>query len=316
MSSLGLFVLGLFLLLLGGDSALRAVSGLAQKFGLAPFKTGLLLMGAASSLPTLALAAYAQAAGQSGLALGSALGASVASLGLCLGVAALLAPIAAAMRVFALQWVAVLAACGLLLLFGSGGSIAPWQGGVLLGAFVLVLALVLHQAAREDAPVQAEVAKFAVTSTMLVQNLLRFAFAAGLLYLGSRLVVGAAPDVGASLGLKPLVLGLALAAFGGALPQLACVLMSSLNGLGNVVVGQALGVCLFNLLFVVGAMAVQGGVPAATGVASFAPAAVMAFALALLPLSSGRLTISRRFGFGLLLAFAAWLVLLFAVGSR
>jgi Ca2+/Na+ antiporter len=92
--------------------------------------------------------------------------------------------------------------------------------------------------------------------------------------------------------------------------------MSSLNGLGNVVVGQALGVCLFNLLFVVGAMALQGGVPAATGVASFAPAAVMAFALALFPLASGRLVLSRRFGIGLLLAFAAWLALLLVFGSR
>jgi cation:H+ antiporter len=316
MSSLGLFVLGLFLLLLGGDSALRAVSGLAQKFGLAPFKTGLLLMGAASSLPTLALAAYAQAAGQPDLALGSAVGASVASLGLCLGVAALIAPLSAAMRLFPLQWVSVLVACGLLLLFASLGSIAPWQGGVLLAAFVAVLAFVFQRGAREDAPVQAEVAKFAVTSTMLVQNLVRFAFAAGLLYLGSRLVVGAAPEVGASLGLNPLVLGLAVAALGGALPQLASVLMSSLNGLGNVVVGQALGVCLFNLLFVVGAMAVQGDVPAPTGVASFAPAAVMAFALALFPLSGGRLAISRRFGIGLLMAFAAWLVLLFVFGTR
>ena len=220
------------------------------------------------------------------------------------------------MRVFPLQWVAVLVACGLLLVFGTGGSIAPWQGGVLLAAFVLVLAMVLKQAAREAAPVQAEVAKFAITSTILVQNLVRFLFAAGLLYLGSRLVVNAAPDVGASLGLNPLVLGLALAAFGGALPQLASVLMSSLSDLGHVVVGQALGVCLFNLLFVVGAMAVQGGVPAATGVASFAPAAVMAFALALFPLSGGQLSISRRFGMGLLLAFAAWLVLLFVFGSR
>jgi cation:H+ antiporter len=210
----------------------------------------------------------------------------------------------------------VLVACGLVLLFSSGGSIVPWQGGVLLAVFVVVLVLVLHRGAGEAAPVQAELAKFAVTSTMLVQNLVRFAFAAGLLFFGSRLVVGAAPDVGATLGLDPLVLGLALAALGGALPQLASVLMSSLNGLGNVVVGQALGICLFNLLFVVGAMAVQGGVPAATGIGSFAPAAVMAFALALFPLSGGRLGLSRRFGIGLLLAFAAWLVLLLAFGSR
>ena len=316
MSSLGVFVLGLFLLLLGGDSALRAVSGLLQKFGLAPFRTGLLLMGAVSSLPVLALAAYAQAAGQPDLALGAALGASVASLGLCLAVAALVAPLAAAMRLFPVQWVLLLVACGLLLLFGSDGRIAAWEGGVLLAMFVAALSLLFHFGAREEAAVQKEVAQFAVTSTMLVQNLLRFAFAAGLLYFGSRLVVGASAEVGAALGLDPLVLGLALAGFGGALPQLASVLMSSLNGLGNVVLGQALGVCLFNLLFVLGALAVQGGIAAPTGIASYAPAAVMAFALALFPLSAGRIAISRRFGIGLLLAFGLWLALLIAFASR
>lgn len=316
MSSLGLFVLGLFLLMLGGDSALRAVSGLAQKFGLSPFRTGLLLMAAASSLPVLALAAYAQAAGQPALALGSAIGASVASLGLCLAVSALVAPLAAAMRLFPMQWVCVLMACGLLLLFASDGRIAIWEGGVLLAGFVLTLSLVFQQGSREDSAVQKEVASFAVTSTMLVQNLLRLAFAAGLLYLGSRFLVGAAPEVGASVGLDPMLLGLSLAAFAGALPQLASVLMSSLNGLGNVVVGQALGICLFNLLFVVGALAVQGGIAAPAGIAGFAPVAVMAFALALFPLSRGRLLLSRRLGTGLLMAFGLWLVVLIVFASR
>lgn len=316
MSSFGLFVLGLFLLLLGGDSALRAVAGLAQKFGVSPFRTGLLLMAAATSLPTLVLAGYAQAAGQPGLALGSAWGAGVASLGLGLGVAALIAPLAVSMRSFSLQWVFIVAACGLLLLFGSDGRFATWEGAVLLLAFVLAQALVFQQAAKEAAPVQGEIAKFAVTSTMLVQNLVRLAFAAGLLYFGSRLLVTAAPQVGLALGVNPMLLGLALAAFGGALPQLASVLMSSLNGMAHVVVSQALGVCLFNLLFVTGALALQGEMSTPLGPGSFAPAAAMAFALALFPLSAGRASISRRFGLGLVLAFGLWLVLLLVFASR
>ncbi len=316
MSSLGLFVLGLFLLMLGGDSALRAVSGLAQKFGMSAFKAGLLLMTAASALPVLALAAYAQAAGQGELAVGAAVGASVASLGLGLGVAALMGPLVAAMRGFPLQWVLVLVACGLLLLFAGDGLVVRWEGAVLVLAFALGLGVVLQQGAREDAATQAEVAKFAVTSTMLVQNLLRFAFAAALLYFGSRLLVAAAPAVALALGVTPAVLGLSLAAFAGALPQLASVLMARMNGLGNVVVGQALGICLFNLLFVIGAMAVQGDVATPTGVARFAPAAVMAFALALFPLSGGRLAISRRFGVGLMAGFALWLALMFVFAAR
>jgi Ca2+/Na+ antiporter len=38
------FVLGLVLLALGGDSIVRAASGLAQRFGASPFVAGLLLV--------------------------------------------------------------------------------------------------------------------------------------------------------------------------------------------------------------------------------------------------------------------------------
>ena len=38
------FLLGLLLLALGGDSIVKAVSGLAQRFGASPFTAGLLLL--------------------------------------------------------------------------------------------------------------------------------------------------------------------------------------------------------------------------------------------------------------------------------
>ena len=51
------FVLGLVLLALGGDSIVRAASGLAQRFGASPFVAGLLLV--AFGPQTLALAGRA-----------------------------------------------------------------------------------------------------------------------------------------------------------------------------------------------------------------------------------------------------------------
>ncbi len=49
------FLLGLLLLALGGDSIVKAVSGLAQRFGASPFTAGLLLLGVTTSLPELAV---------------------------------------------------------------------------------------------------------------------------------------------------------------------------------------------------------------------------------------------------------------------
>ena len=65
---LGWFFGGLALLLLGGDSLVKGVSGFAQKVGMPPFKAGLFLLAFATSLPELAVNARAVWAGHTDLA--------------------------------------------------------------------------------------------------------------------------------------------------------------------------------------------------------------------------------------------------------
>jgi cation:H+ antiporter len=258
-------------------------------------------------VPELAVNAYALQAGQTDLALGNAVGSNIVNIGLTLGLAALVAPLLVTMRLLAAQVVFVLVASGLVLMFGLDGAISRLEGGVLLAGFIGFLAFVAVRGRQESAGVQAELSSFAVTSTGLVQNLVRFAFAAALLFFGSRLVVQNAPEIGLALGLGPLVTGLTLVAIGTALPEIAVAAMAARNGQGDVVVGQALGACLFNLLFIIGGMALLRPVPLPASFVGFELPAAMAFALLLYPLLGGDLKISRREGSWLLLAFAAWL---------
>src|SRR2546427_11464977 len=64
----------------------------AQRFGATPFTAGLLLLGVATSLPELAVNARALAVGQPELALGNAVGSSIAKLRPTPAMAALCAP--------------------------------------------------------------------------------------------------------------------------------------------------------------------------------------------------------------------------------
>ena len=115
-------LLGLLLLALGGDSIVKAVSGLAQRFGASPFTAGLLLLGVATSLPELAVNARALAVGQPELALGNAVGSSITNLGLTLAVAAMAAPLLLRARLQTVLWWSLLAAGVLLILFGLDGG--------------------------------------------------------------------------------------------------------------------------------------------------------------------------------------------------
>ncbi len=306
-SAVGMFALGIFLLLLGADSLLRGASGLAQRAGVSPFRAGLLLVGVVFSIPELVVNTYAMAAGHADLALGNAIGSNIVNIGLTLGVAALVAPLLASMRLLAVEVVLVLVSTGAVLLFGLDGVIARWEGAALLLGFAAFVVLFFRRGSTEAPAVQVEIAAHATTSSNLGQNLLRLAMAAVMLYFGSRLVVLNALPIGLALGMAPMVTGLLVVAIGTALPEMVIAALAAAKGQGNVVVASVLGACLFNLLFVVGGMAAWQPLALPASFLRLELPAAMAFALMLYPVLMGDLDIKRREGALLVLAFAAWL---------
>lgn len=303
----GYFALGIFLLLLGGDSAVKGASGLAQRLGLSPFATGLMLVAFATSLPELAINAYALKQGQVELALGNAVGSNIVNIGLTLAMAALAAPLALRMRLLASKLVFVLVATGAVLFFSLDGRLAAWEGGMLCLGFVAALWHYSRRGALEDEGVKAQFIAFAETRTGLMQNLARLAIAAVVLYFGSKLIVQSAPVLGQALGLGPLVVGLTVVAIGTALPEVAVAVIASRQGQGDVVAGQVLGACLVNLLLIVGGMAAIQPLAIPASLVTLELPAAMAFALALYPIIGGDLNVSRREAGILLALFVGWL---------
>ncbi len=309
------FLLGLLLLALGGDSIVKAVSGLAQRFGASPFTAGLLLLGVTTSLPELAVNARALAVGQPELALGNAVGSSIVNLGLTLAVAAMAAPLLLRARLQTVLWWSLLAAGVLLILFGLDGGLARWEGGILLAGFIVVQVLLLRRGRSESAEVQVAIAESALSRTSLPLNVLRVLIAALTLYWGARLVVGAAADFGAALGWTPLLVGLLPVAIGTALPEVATAIAAARRGHGDMVLGHVLGSSVVNLLLVIGAMAVLQPLALPASFVRLELPALLAFALVLYPMLRGDLKISRGEGVILLVAFVGWFVLELLLGG-
>ncbi len=309
MEAWGYFLVGLLLLALGGDSIVKGVSGLAQRFGVSPFIAGLLLLAFGTSLPELVVNARAVWVGSQELALGNAVGSNIVNLGLTLGVAACVAPLLVHMRVLASMLVLLAVATLLVIVFGLDGVISRVEGGLLLLAFVGLLGFLLARAPREGEPVRAGVAAYAGTHATLWMNLLRFVVAAVLLYFGARWIVQAAPVIGAGWGLSPLLTGLLPVAIATALPEVAAAAAAARRGHGDMVLGHVIGSSLFNLLVVVGGMAAFRPMPLPESFVRLELPAAIAFVLVLYPLLKGDLRISRGEGGFLLLAFAGWIVL-------
>lgn len=305
--SIGLFFGGLLLLLLGGDSAIRGISGFSQRFGLSGFKTGVLMMLFATSIPELAVNAYAIFTGHPEIALGNAIGSNIVNIGLTLALAAIAAPLVLGMRSLALQIVFLLVATGMVLLFGLDGSLQQWEGMVLLLAFAVSVFVIMQRANNENAEVKKEVEDTFETNTSPLMNATRVLIGAALLFFGAKLVIEAAPVIGLSLGFGPLLTGLTIVAIGTALPEVVMGVLAARSGKPNLVAGLVLGACLFNLLFVIGGMAVIQPIAMPASFVGFELPAAMAFTLALYPILGGDLRINRNEGFILFALFLAWL---------
>jgi cation:H+ antiporter len=312
LGDLGWFIGGLVLLLLGGDSMVKGVSGFAQSLGVVPHRAGLYLLAFATSIPELAVNAYAIGVGQPDLALGNAVGSNIVNIGLTLGVAAVAAPLVVRMRLVATQVVLLLVAGGAVLLFGLDGTLARWEGGVLLAGFAGLLALYAARIGNEEATVTAELAEYADTAPGMARNLVRIVVAGAVLYLGARWIVGAVMPadghvgLAAALGFGPLLAGLLVVAIGTAVPEAAMAVIAARAGQGNVVAGHVLGASLFNFLLVLGGMAVIRPLALPASFVTVEVPAAMAFALALYPLLAGDLRLSRRDGGVLLGLFVLW----------
>ncbi len=309
LAATGMFLLGLLLLALGGDSIVKAASGLAQRLGASPFVAGLLLVAFGTSLPELVVNARAAAIGNPELALGNAIGSNIANLGLTLGVAALFAPLLVRARLLSPLLVLLAVASLALIVFGLDGQVSRVEGGVLLLAFVAVVAWLLRGGRGEIDAVRAEIADFAITPTGLGLNLIRVAIAGALLYYGARWVVDGALVIGQGLGMSALLAGLLPVAIGTALPEVAAAMAAARRGQGDMVLGHVIGSSLFNLLVIVGGMAVLQPLALPASFVRLELPAAIAFVLVLYPMLRGDLRISRREGGFLLAAFAGWVVL-------
>jgi cation:H+ antiporter len=210
--------------------------------------------------------------------------------------------------VLAVEGVFLLVASGLVLFFGLDGEVSRAEGGVLLLGFVAFLVFVFTRGRDEADEVRQELEKYVRTGTGLMQNLARLVIGAAVLFFGSRYVVTNASVIGQGLGFGAALTGLTVVAAGTALPDVATAVLAARQGQGNVVAGQVLGACLFNLLVVVGGMAAIHPLAIPASFMRIELPAAMAFVLALYPVLTPNSRVGRREGGIVLALFAAWLV--------
>ncbi len=314
---------GLLLLAFGGEVLLRGAIGVANNLGLSPMLIGLTVVAFATSMPELVVTITAGLEDVTDIGVGNVVGSNIANILLILGVAAIISPIATKPKLVLRDCLAVLAATAMFVGFAYYGELSFLHGVVMIAVLIgYVWYSYRTDASRNgsDAPedvlagLDEEVTEEieSAPKSVMVAVLLVLGGITGLV-LGSELLVRGAVQIARAAGVSETVIGLTLVAFGTSLPELATSITAAIRGHTEVALGNALGSNLFNILLILGVLAMVTPFHVDAAVLGFDVWIMAAVSLMVVPLIMFRGQIGRRSGLIFLLLYGLYITYQFGV---
>jgi cation:H+ antiporter len=318
MSDALLLVLGMLLLVGGGDALVRGAASLARQFGVSPLVVGLTVVAFGTSAPELAVNVSAALGGSGELSFGNIVGSNIANIGLVIGLTALIRPVTMHLAIITREipmmtlasLAALLMASDLTLGEGDADAFGRADGYMLLLLFSVFVYYTVNDALKERSHPKAddEMELMGRPRSKWVSAGLTLVGLAALVG-GGRLTVDAAIGVARAMGVSDAVIGMTIVAVGTSLPELVTSLISVLRKQTDLAVGNVVGSNIFNLLFVMGITATIRPIPVPpAGHTDLIVAAGLA--MLLLPLSINPKRHVARWGgallFGTYATYIAW----------
>ena len=325
-----ILIAGFTLLVKGADLFVDGASGIAKKFGISELIIGLTIVAMGTSAPEAAVSIAAAAKGSAGISIGNVIGSNIMNIFIILGMVAAIVPLRIEESTIRYEMPFTFFVTAVFVLMGRDERITRLDGVVLWVGLLVYIGYLLQQAkqkAPEKAPAQsadpvaeeaAAVAEAPDTAAVAespdavpeespsILKLIAFTIAGlAVILVSSDYAVDAATAIAKIFNISDRVIGLTIVALGTSLPELVTSATAALRGNGDLAVGNVIGSCIFNILFVLGSSALIMPIECAPNFLSDAYVAVIATVL-LLVFGYTQRKIQRWEGWLLLACYAAY----------
>ena len=318
-----LFILGLILLIKGGDWFVDGSVELAHRLHVPELVIGATVVSIGTTLPEVLVSATGAIEGHGGIAYGNAIGSVICNTALISALTFAIRPCKVDAATYKVPVIFFFAAAALYT--GTAyatGIFSRWIGLILLAIFAAYIFYTIRNG-KKNGFIGGETGETAENEkeVPLWQSILKLAVGAACIAVGARLLVDNGTQIAESLGVPESVIALTFVALGTSLPELVTAVTALAKGHSSLSLGNIVGANLFNLVLVSGlATAIRpfsiyelgsktvGNIPVSLIVDIPVMLFVMAF-MTLPALKRGRLT--RAQGIVLLCVYAAFCVFQF-----
>jgi len=252
-----LLLIGLVMLCFGGNWLVNGGIAIAKKFRISNLVIGMTIVAFGTSSPELA-ASIAAAGDHSAIILGNIVGSNIANVGMVIGVAAILVPLAVHKSVLRKEIPIMLGVSALLVLLSIDGEISQYDGILLLIGLGIFAVYTFRSALK-----QREKSKDDTNSgknNVYLKSIGLIGIGIILLYIGAILTVDNAVVIASEFGLSETIIGLTVIAIGTSLPELITSIIAIRKGHSDIGIGNIIGSNIYNILMIMGVGASLGGI--------------------------------------------------------
>ena len=254
---------GFALLIWSADLFVIGASATARNMGVSPLIIGLTIVGFGTSAPEMLVASIAAYGGNTGLAVGNAIGSNITNIALVLGATAVIVPLTVHSSILKREYPLLIAATLLaVILLATDNALGSVDGILMLALLFILMTWIVHQALKQRKCNASGVCEVDPLSSEFDQEIpqdMPTSKALGLLFAGivlllisSKLLVWGAINVAIAFGVSDLIIGLTIVAIGTSLPELAASIASARKGEHDIALGNVIGSNMFNTLGVLG----------------------------------------------------------------
>jgi len=246
-------IVGFALLAKGSDWLVAGSTTMAARMGIRPLVIGLTVVAWGTSAPEVVVSTLGALENEPELSMGNVLGSNVANIGLVLGVSALILPAVMHTSLAPRETFWLLGSVGVLWWVSADRQITRVDGAILLGALTIYNLQLLWEARLLSVGATKEVEE--PEGWLESHPVLATLLGASGIGLAAWLTIEGATGLADRMKIDERVVGLTVVAIGTSLPELAAGVQGALKGQSDISLGNVVGSNVFNMLGVIGVVA-------------------------------------------------------------
>ena len=305
-------IIGLTLLYFGGEWLVKGAREISLMMGISPLVVGLTVVAFGTSAPELLVSLQANLLEppKGDMALGNVVGSNICNIALILGVGAAIRPMPVDRQVINREMPFLLVISVVFILLLRDGVIQQVEGLCLFAAVIAYTGFSLREARRTGlgdrsvTPKDDEIAKRSRKKTFANIGLLLAGVTA--LVIGADRLVAGGSNIARHFSVPEATIALTIVAFGTSLPELATSIVAAMRRQGDIILGNAVGSCIFNLLCVVGLTSSVSPLSRTSELRNWDLGVMLAFTLIVFPFVWRDRLLGRRQGAILLAGYAGY----------